>query len=330
MRRPPASPQAIGLICAAAAQCLVGASAGVSAVLADYPAAAGQVLRYTIAAAVLFGLLAARRTPLLRPTRRELGLLALLALCGQTLYTLCMLGAVEYADPASVGSVVGAGPVLVAVAAPLFAGRRPGAAVVRAAALVAVGAALVQGSGHATALGLLLACGVALCEVAVPLVAMPLLPRLGPLRVAAYSTVAAIPQMLVLAAVSGNGTAFPLPSAPEAGAILYLAVALTAGAFLLWFAALTFVPAETAGLFLGVVPVAAAFSGLLLTQDGFTVGQFAGAALVGAGIAAGLRSANPAPADPTPKFPVTHPAPARAEPPPTPAPLPPTTAAATT
>ncbi|WTW97714.1 DMT family transporter [Streptomycetaceae bacterium NBC_01309] len=293
MTRISLSPRTVGLLCAAAAQCLVGASTGVSSVLSGYPPAAGQMLRYSLAAAVLFAVLRIRRVRFLMPTLRELALLALLALAGQSLYTLFLLSAVQHADPATVGSVIGAGPLLLAVAAPLLARRSPTAPVVCAAALVTAGAMVVQGFGHATGLGLALAGGVALCEVGVPLIAAPLLPRLGPLRVAAYSTVMAVVQMFLLGLVTGKATAIPALSAAETSALLYLALALTAGAFLLWFTALTRISAETAGLFVGLVPVSAAFSGLVLAQGSLTASQFAGTLLVGAGVAVGIRRQRP-------------------------------------
>ena len=283
------SPRTVGLVCAASAQALIGAAAGVSAVLTDYPVTGGQMLRYALAAVVLFAVLRVRRIALLRPTGRELVRLALLALCGQTLFNLFLFAALERADPATVGSVLGATPLLLVVAAPLLGGRRPSAGVVVGALIVVAGAATVQGMGGGTALGFAFACGVALCEMGFTLIAVPLLPRLGAWRIAAYATAMAIPQMFVVGLFTDGAEFVRMPSGAEFAALIYLALPLTAGAFLLWYSALARIEPERAGLFMGLVPVTAAASGLVLGTGVPTLGQFGGAVLVGVGVVVGMR-----------------------------------------
>ncbi|MFI1582308.1 DMT family transporter [Embleya sp. NPDC020630] len=290
------SPRSIGLLCAASAQGLIGAAAGVSAVLRDYPVTGGQMLRYTLAALVLFGVLRVRRIPLLRPTRRELVRLGLLSLSGQTVFNLCLFAALDRADPATVGSILGATPLLLVLVAPLLGGRRPSRSVFAAAVLVVAGAAVVQGLGGGTAVGLVFACGVALCEMGFTLIAVPLLPRLGAWRIAAYATAMAIPQMSVVGVFTDGADLIRTPSGTELVALLYLALPLTAGAFLLWYSALARVEPERAGLFMGLVPVTAALSGLVLGTGTPTIGQFAGALLVGVGVVLGLRAEEGEPA----------------------------------
>ncbi|MFE2865604.1 EamA family transporter [Embleya sp. NPDC059259] len=290
------SPRSIGLVCAASAQGLIGAAAGVSAVLSDYPVTGGQMVRYAVAALVLFGVLRLRRIPLLRPTRRELLRLGLLALCGQTLFNLFLFAALDRADPATVGSILGATPLLLVLAAPVLGGRRPSRSVLLASLVVVAGAATVQGLGGGTALGLLFACGVALCEMGFTLIAVPLLPRLGAWRIAAYATAMAIPQMVVVGVFTDGGEMLRMPSGTELAALLYLALPLTAGAFLLWYSALARIEPERAGLFMGLVPVTAAMSGLVLGTGAPTVGQFGGALLVGLGVVLGMRAEHGDPA----------------------------------
>ncbi|MFI1385077.1 EamA family transporter [Embleya sp. NPDC020886] len=292
------SPRSIGLVCAASAQGLIGAAAGVSAVLSDYPVTGGQMVRYAVAALVLFGVLRLRRIPLLRPTRRELLRLGLLALCGQTLFNLFLFAALDRADPATVGSILGATPLLLVLAAPVLGGRRPSRSVLLASLVVVAGAATVQGLGGGTALGLLFACGVALCEMGFTLIAVPLLPRLGAWRIAAYATAMAIPQMVVVGVFTDGGEMLRMPSGTELAALLYLALPLTAGAFLLWYSALARIEPERAGLFMGLVPVTAAMSGLVLGTGAPTVGQFGGALLVGLGVVLGMRAEHGDPAVP--------------------------------
>ncbi|MFB7945697.1 DMT family transporter [Kitasatospora phosalacinea] len=267
---------------AAAAMSLLGASTGVSAAFSAYPVAGGQTLRYALAAAILLPL--ARRRPRLahRPTGREL--LLLLALSGTGLFgfNLLLVAALRHTDPAVVGSVVGCTPLLLGVAGPLLARRRPAGRLLAAAALVVCGAALTQGFGHGDALGLLFATGTLLCEAAFSLLAVPLLPRLGPVRVSAYTTVLAVPMFAAAAAFSP--AALRVPTGGELLALLYLGPVLTCGAFLLWYSALAVLPADRAGLFGGLIPLTATLSGALLTATAPALPQLLGAGLVTAAL----------------------------------------------
>src|ERR671923_376890 len=121
---------------------IVGSSFAVLDTLRTYPQSGGQAMRYTAGAALLF-LLAGRRLP--RPTARQLTRLALLSASGLAAFNLLVLAAEESMDPGSVGVIVAVVPVLLALAGPVQAGRRPERAVVGAAVAVAAGAAAVQG-----------------------------------------------------------------------------------------------------------------------------------------------------------------------------------------
>jgi drug/metabolite transporter (DMT)-like permease len=118
-----------------------------------------------------------RRLP--RLSARELGLVAALAASGLVGFNLCVLAAVDRADPAVVGLVIGCTPVVLALVGPPLAGRPPTRRGLAAAAVVVVGAALAQGGGRTSATGLLLAVGALAGEAAFSLLAVPLLPKLG-------------------------------------------------------------------------------------------------------------------------------------------------------
>jgi drug/metabolite transporter (DMT)-like permease len=292
----PASTRAITgpILMAASAMGLLGASAGVTAHLADFPLLGGQSLRYAVAAVVLAGIALARGHGLVLPLRpAELARLTALAATGLVAFNICLVEALRRADPATVGSVVGATPLVLALAEPLRNRRRPRGLLVATAALVAAGAALVQGLGQASVGGLLFALGALAGEAAFSLLAVPLLPRLGPLRLSAYITALAA-VMLGAAALVRDGTAMlRTPTAAELTALAYLAVPLTVGAFVLWYSALRSLGADRAGLFAGLVPVTAAASQAALGLGRPAAGQIAGAVAVGLGLTLGLRAPHP-------------------------------------
>jgi len=71
-------------------------------------------------------------------------------------------------------------------------------------------------------------------------------------------------------------------------AVGYLAVAVTAAAFVMWYSSVGRLGASRAGLLTGVAPVAAAATGVLLGAPAPRPQVWAGVAVVAAGLALGL------------------------------------------
>ena len=98
-----------------------------------------------------------------------------------------------------------------------------------------------------------------------------------------------MPQLAVAALViDGPARAFALPSPAEAAGLAWLAVVVTALAFVLWYSAVQALGVERAGLFSGVLPVAALFCAAALGRSQLTPGRVTGVLAVALGIAAGL------------------------------------------
>ncbi|MGW7285107.1 DMT family transporter [Streptomyces sp. NPDC054847] len=274
---------------AASAMLLVGTSTAVSATIADYPVFAGQALRYALAAAILLAVVSHRRLPRVRLTARDVLLLIALAATGLAGFNVFLVEATRHAGPAMIAAVVGAVPLVLALVGPLMERRRPAPRTVGAALVVALGTAVAAGLGSGSVTGLLLSLGALAGEVAFSLLAVPLLPKLGPLRVAAYPAALSVP-MLLAAGLALDGTdSLRLPTPGQAAAFGYLGAIVTAAAFFLWYDALRRLGADRAGLFAGLVPV-----GALLTTVALGLGQagpadVTGALLVTVGVAVGLR-----------------------------------------
>lgn len=266
----------------------VGTLAAISAVINRYPLYGGQALRYSLAALILLAV--ARRMGLgfVRPARRELLLLLALATTGLVVFNVCVIQASRHASATLVGTVIGTVPVILALVGPLLAGSRPSGRVLLAALVVVAGATIATGLGSGSLAGLLYAIGALVCEACFSLLAMPLLPRLGPIRVSTYSQVIAVPMLLVLGAVADGTGMLRAPGAAEAAALLYLSTVVSAGAFFLWYDALPRLGADRAGLFAGVLPLGAIVTSVLLGLGTPTAAELGGAALVVAGLATGL------------------------------------------
>ncbi|MFD9125803.1 DMT family transporter [Kitasatospora sp. NPDC059571] len=283
-----------GSLCAGAAMVAVGSSAAVSPVLTGYPLLAGQAWRYLVAGLIL--LLVHRRTAAraARPTPAQWTRILVLAATGMAGFNVCLLKAVQHADPSTVGAVVGAAPVVLAVAGPIGAARRPSARVAVCALVTTAGVCVIQAFGGGSGAGLLWALGALACECCFSLLAVALLPVLGPRRLSGLACLAAAPLLGVAAAAAEGGAALRLPTAGEFLALAYLTLVVTALAFFLWYRGIGLLGVDRAGLFAGVVPLTAVLLGPVLGTGRLEPSALAGAVMVGAAVLYGV-GARPAP-----------------------------------
>ena len=261
--------------------------------IASYPVLAGQASRYALAAVVLLVAL-----PWLDPARAGRRLtppqvvrLVLAAATGSAGFNVLLVAASGQADPAAIGAVVGASPVVLAMlGAPRVAGHlpRPRRRVVLGATLAGVGVVVLQGAGHSTGLGLLLAVGVLACEVAFTLVAAPLLPVLGAARVSAWNCAAAA--VLLAAGALVSPERMRAPTAVEGSTLLYQAVIMTAVAFVLWYRGVARLGPDRAGVTMAAAPLAAALVAAMVGTGTLSTRTIAGALLVAAGVAVAVRT----------------------------------------
>jgi drug/metabolite transporter (DMT)-like permease len=272
------------------AQVVLGVSVPLTRGIVDYPVMTGQAVRYALAAVAL-GLLARAGfggPPAWRgwPHRRDLLALAGVAATGLAGFNVCMVTAVRHADPAVVGTIVGAAPLGLALIGPLMRRQRPTGRILVAAVMIVAGTALVHGFGQADALGTLAALGTLVGEIAFSVFAAIALPRLGAVRVSAYSCALAGPMLVLGAAATGEVPR--MPTAVEAATFGYLAVMLTVVAFVAWFSGLNRLGVARGGLFVGLAPVAALVTASI--QDGRwpVVAQVIGVLVVAVALTFGL------------------------------------------
>ncbi|MFI9594189.1 DMT family transporter [Nonomuraea sp. NPDC052265] len=283
-----------GIAGAATAMFLVGTLAGVSGLIGSYPVYGGQAVRYLAAAVVLLVITRALGLRFVRLTLRETLFLGGLTLLGLVVFNVCVVESTRASGPALVGTVLGTVPLALALA-----GGRPAPRLLAGAAVVVAGATLATGLGSGNLTGLLWALGALVGEVSFSVLAIPLLPKLGAIRVSAYSTALAVPMLAVIGLVKEGAAMFRTPTAAETLGFSYLAVVVTVGAFFLWYTSLPKLGPGPAGLFAGLIPVGAIVTGLVLGIATPSTYDLAGAGLVIAGILVGLtarRSPEPVPA----------------------------------
>jgi drug/metabolite transporter (DMT)-like permease len=237
LARPPAAPRRLagaGVAAGAGAMICVGGSVAVSGVLSRAPVFTAEALRYAVACLILLALarLAGRR--LVMPCGTEWLWLSGIAATGLVLFNVALVAGSRHAEPAVLGVAVACVPALLALIGPLLEGSRPHAAGVAAALVVTCGAALVQGVGRTDGLGVAWAAVVFGCEAAFTLLAIPVLGRHGPWGVSVHTTWIAAVIFAVIGLVHEGPAAAARLGAEDWLAIGYLAVAVTAAAFILW------------------------------------------------------------------------------------------------
>jgi len=278
-----------GVAAGATAMICVGGSVAVSSVLAGAPVYTAEAVRYGVACLLLLALarLAGRRP--VRPRRTEWLWLAGIAATGLVVFNVALVEGSRHAEPAVLGVAVACVPAVLALIGPLLEGTRPRPAAVAAALTVTCGAGLVQGLGRTDAVGLAWAAAVFGCEAAFTLLAIPVLRRHGPWGVSVHATWLATAMFAVLGVVHEAPAAIATLTRPDWLAVGYLAVAVTAAAFVLWYSSVSRLGASRAGLLTGIAPVAAAVTGVLLGGPAPRPLVWAGIAVVAAGLALGFR-----------------------------------------
>jgi len=285
----------LGVLLAGGSMLVVGSSVAATSVITDYPWYGGQAVRYGLGSLLLLAVVRLGRGRWPRLTGRELALLVALAATGIVGFNLFLLAAVERADPGAVGAIVGCVPIVLALAGPLQRREAPSRRLLIAALIVVVGAALAEGAGDVALAGVLLAIGAMICEALFSLLADPLLPRLGPYRLSLVICALSAATFLMIGLVLDGGEVLAVPTRREGLALLYLAVVVTAIAFVAWYRGIELLGVATAGLFAGLIPIGALLGGWIAGTLDLQLWQVAGSLLVGGGVAFGLAGEQPAP-----------------------------------
>lgn len=259
----------------------------------DFPVFGGQAIRYLATGLILLAAVRLRRIPWLRPSWPDLLRLLALAGSGMVGFNLILIPATRYANPSLIGAILGCAPLLLAIAGPLIQRRRPRVGVIIAALVVLVGIVIIEGAGGGSVLGTVLAIGVLLGEVGFSLLAIPLLPRYGPLRVSCAASLLSVVLLSVLGLVLIMGQLVPgpflrMPTPTEAGALVIMGVLFTPGAFAAWYAGLQRLGPATAGLWIGVTPLAAAAASVALGRESVSPTLVIGSLVIAGGLTGGL------------------------------------------
>lgn len=270
------------MMMAGTASVLVGGSVPITGMLDGYPILANQAIRYGIGALALLMWLRGR---LVLPSWRDLpGLLGMVA-AGMLGFNAALLIAQRYATPGFVAAVLGASPLVLAIAVPALAGRRPHARAIAGAILVLTGVAVLTGGGSWHGPGLVIALLVLVCEVAFTLTGVGVVRRIGPAAASTWACIGAAVGASVITTWQGG---WALPTWQQATALLVLGTLVTAVAFVFWYSGVSVLGADRAGVLIGLMPLSGLGVAVIVGAQALTITALAGAVVVAVGCAAGL------------------------------------------
>ncbi len=272
------------------AMVLVGSSVVVGKLMAEsLPVFLAGGLSSAIGAAIFVPVLLRREGGLPAVGGRDLLILVLQALTGIFLFRVLLLWGLLFTTAAEGGVITSTTPAVVGLVSFFFLKEKLGPRVVAGIALSVLGivALNVLGSdagavlGSAPLLGNLLVFGAVISEALFTIFGKAASERVTPLATAASASVLSLALFLPLGLYQVVGFDFSSVVGLRGWvAVLHYGVFVTALGYLLWFGGLSRVPASTAGVFTGVLPVSAVVLSYAVLGEPFSWAHLAGVACV--------------------------------------------------
>jgi drug/metabolite transporter (DMT)-like permease len=272
---------------------IVGSSVVVGKlVVATVPVFVIGGLRFGLAALILIPLVLRRERGLPALTRGDVGVLLAQAFTGIFAFNVLLLYGLTFTSAAESGIVTSTTPAVTAALAVLllhepWTGRRAAGIVLAVLGVVALnldGATGVHERGSQPLLGNLLVLGAVVGEGLFVVCSRVLARRLPPLTVAAGISVLGFLMFVPFALWEARHFDVTLMAGRDWIAIAYYGVVVTVIAFLLWARGVARVPASTAAVFTGVLPISAVTLSYLVLGEPIRAAHLVGAACVVAGI----------------------------------------------
>jgi drug/metabolite transporter (DMT)-like permease len=269
---------------------LVGSAVVAAKVIAaELPVMLAAWLTSAISGPVLLGLFWAREGRAGLPAWRDLGIIAFQAFTGSFLWRILLFHGVALSSAAEGGIINSMTPAAVAVLA-LLLGERIGLARWAAIGLCVLGILAINlpgdeivARGPNPLLGNLLLLGSVVGEALFTVCGKAVLGRVTPLGVAAMLT--SITFLMFLPFGLYDLATREIAASPAAWwMVVYFALGLNVGAFLLWFWGVQRVAASTAAVFTGLLPISALVLAYSLLGEEFLWSHAVGAACVVAAI----------------------------------------------
>lgn len=242
---------------------------------AGFPVFLASTLRFALASALLLPLVLGIEKRWPRVAKRDLCLILLLSLFGNFLYSIFLLYGLRLTSASEGGMISGTAPIVTAALSYVFLRERPGRKTISGLLLailgmivISVGKTASSGGTHSL-LGDMLIGGSVIGEALWTILGKTVSRNVSPLALTALTTFSGFLFFLPCGIV--QAISFPLQSLPVSNwlIIVYYGSVGTVGAYLLWYQGIPKVPASTAGMFVGIMPVSAVLLSYVFLKEPF-------------------------------------------------------------
>jgi drug/metabolite transporter (DMT)-like permease len=289
-------------LCLTAAMAIVGSSVVAGKLIVDaFPVMFAGGMTSALATSILFPLLLLRERGLPPVRRSDLGIVFVQAFTGSFLWRIMLLYGLSFTTAAESGIITSTTPAAIGVLSILFLGERLSRNTAAGIALAVLGILAINAVGVADSqrgpnplLGSLLIFGSVLGEAAFTICGKAVSERLKPLTISTLVSTFSFLLFLPFGAYDATTYDFSRVTVWNWAWIGYFGVVLNVCAFLLWFQGVARVPASTAAVFTGVLPVSALALSYVVLGEPFLWSHLIGAACVLLGIAS-IAKAEPTP-----------------------------------
>ncbi|HEY3425039.1 MAG TPA: DMT family transporter [Negativicutes bacterium] len=267
------------------AMAIVGSSVVVGKlIIATFPVFLASELRLLVALIILIPLMIKQEQGIPAISKKDLWSLFWQSLTGIFLFNIFMLNGLKSTSAVETGIITSVTPAVVGLIAYVFLTERLGKntwigillAVIGTLALTVLGSFLQGERGSNPLLGNLLVFGAVFCEAFFLIIAKSVLGRITPLTVSTIICIFAALLFLPLSIYQAVSFDFLSVTLVEWQYVAYYGIVVTVLAFVLMYQGLSKVPASTAGVLTGVLPLSAVVLSHVILREEFLWSQLIG------------------------------------------------------
>lgn len=269
---------------------IVGSSVVAGKIMVDgLPVFLSSGLRFLLASVAILPILFYREGGFPELTKASWMILALQALCGSFLFTVLLLYGLKDISPASAGIVTSTTPMFMGIIGWVFFKEKCSVSaltgiILSFAGIIIIGSGQHTGDRQNSFLGLMLVLGAVAAESLFLVLRKWIKEPISPLAATAIICLLGLLWFLPSAIYEAFSVNFSRVTPQTWGAVIYYGLVVTVMAYLFWFAGVVHVPASSAGIITGILPVSAVFLSALVLGEDLHWYHLAGCVLVLSGI----------------------------------------------
>lgn len=268
------------------AMMIVGSSVVAGKIMVDgMPVFLSSAMRFLLSSVVMLPVLFFKEGGMPRLSRFSWGILFLQAFCGSFLFTVCLLYGLKYISPASAGIITSTTPAFMGVIGWCFFREKISLQIIAGISLSIIGIMILNtgdrsGYGQGSLTGFLFMFGAVAAESLFLVLRKRITEPLSPLAATTIISIFGFLWFFPSGLYEFYTTDLSAVSTTSWCAVLYYGLVVTVLAYLFWFYGVVRVQASVAGVFTGIMPIAAVSLSAMILGERIYWNHYAGCALV--------------------------------------------------